>query len=303
MSTQPRAETVGFVGLGTMGGPMAANIIRAGHALVAYDIDKRAVEQMIALGAQAGAGSADVARRASIVVSMVTTTAQAEEVIVGSGGFIDTAQSGDLVICMSTIDPMALPKMRDKLLAKGIAMIDAPVTGMDKGARERTLKAFVGGAAEAFAKAKPVLETMCSAVIHMGDIGSGTAMKLINSMLFQVTRVVATEALVLGAKAGLDPKQLVEVLSGTTANSGALQYAAPRILARDFNGGVQMDITCKDIELQSAFAKSLHVPLFMVNIAQQVYEMARASGFGSEDPAAIVKVYEQYTGVPVVARD
>jgi 3-hydroxyisobutyrate dehydrogenase len=302
MCTQSRDKTVGFVGLGMMGGPMAANIVKKGHALVAYDIDKRKVQDIVALGGHAGSSPSDVARRARIVVSMVDTTAQAEEVIVGPGGFIETAQSGDVIISMSTIDPMALRRMHERLGAKGVGLIDAPVSGLEKGAKEGTLRAFVGGDADVLDKARPVLETMASEIIHFGPIGNGTAMKLVNNMLFQVGRILIAEALVLGAKAGLDPKQMVEVIGKSTGNSAAFQYSAPRILARDF-GGIRMDITYKDIELQTSLAKSLKVPMFMANVAQQVYQMARAAGMGNEDGTAVVMLYEQFTGVPVAPRD
>jgi 3-hydroxyisobutyrate dehydrogenase-like beta-hydroxyacid dehydrogenase len=302
MSSQPREKTVGIVGLGMMGAPMAENIVKKGHPLVAYDIDKRKVDHIVSLGAQSASGPADVARRARIVVSMVDTTAQAEEVIVGEGGFIETAQPGDVIVSMSTIDPMALQRMQEKLAAKGLDIIDSPVTGMEKGAKEGTLKAYVGGKAEALERARPVLEAMTSEILHLGAIGNGTVMKLVNNMLFQVNRILIAEALVLGAKAGLDPKQMVEVIGKTTGNSVAFQYSAPRILARNFDG-IRMDITYKDIELQIQLAKSLKVPMFIANVAQQVYQMARAAGLSDEDGTAVVKIYEQYTGVPVAARE
>jgi 3-hydroxyisobutyrate dehydrogenase len=235
------------------------------------------------------------------MISMVDTTAQAEEVIVGPGGFIEGAQPGDVIISMSTIDPIALRKMQEKLTPKGVELLDAPVTGMEKGAKEGTLKAYVGGKAEALEKARPALQSMTSEILHLGELGNGIAMKLVNNMLFQVNRILIAEALALGAKVGLDPKQMVEVISNTTGNSVAFQYSAPRIVARNFDG-IRMDITYKDIELQSQLAKSVKMPMFMANAAQQVYQMARAAGLGSEDGTAVVKIYEQFTGVPVAAR-
>ena len=296
MSNTSRDSTVGFVGLGDMGAPMAANILKAGHPLVAYDIQPAKNERIAALGAQVASGPADVARRARTVISMVDTTAQAEEVIVGPGGFIETAQSGDLVISMSTIDPMALRRMHEKLAATGIALIDAPVSGMDKGAKDGTLKAFVGGDSAVLERARPVLRAVASDITHVGAIGQGCAMKMINNMLAQINRIVIAEALVLGATAGLDPKQMVELIGKATGNSAAFQIYAPRMLAHNFAGS-RMDITFKDMELQTSLGKSLKVPLFMANMAQQVCQMGRAAGFGSEDGSAIVKVYEQLAGI------
>jgi 3-hydroxyisobutyrate dehydrogenase-like beta-hydroxyacid dehydrogenase len=303
VSTEDRKNTVGFVGLGMMGAPMAENILKNGYRLVVYDIDAGKVRDLGNLGAQAAAGPADVARRAGILICMVETTAQVEEVILGPGGFIETAQRGDLVISMSTIDMMALRKMHPKLAAKGIDLIDAPVTGMrDKGgAKTASLKCYVGGDAAAVERARPILLTMTSEVTHFGAIGQGIAMKVVNNMLLQVNRIVVAEALALGAKAGLDPQQMIETVSKTTGNSVAFQYTAPRVLARDFDG-IRMDITAKDVELQTALGKSLGMPMIMASAAQQVYQMGKAIGLGDQDGAAIVQVYERWTGVPVVPR-
>jgi len=143
---------------------------------------------------------------------------------------------------------------------------------------------------------------MTSEIIHFGPIGQGTAMKLVNNMLVQVGWIAIAEALVLGAKAGLDPKQMVETIGKATGNSVAFQYAAPRILARDFDG-IRMDISYKDMELQTSLAKSLQVPMFLASVAQQIYQMGRAAGLGSEDGgSAIVKVYEQMAGVSPLSR-
>ncbi len=302
MSAASRDKTIGFVGLGSMGAPMAANVMKAGHSLVAFDIDPSKNKQIAALGAQVASGPAEVARRASTVISMVDTTEQAEDVIMGAGGFIDGVQAGDLVISMSTIDPTALRQMHEKLAAKEIALIDAPVSGMDKGAKDGTLKSFVGGDAAAVERARPLLRTMAAEITHLGPIGQGCAMKLINNMLAQVNRIVVAEALVLGAKAGLDPSKMIELIGRATGNSASFQIYAPRMLAHDFAGS-RMDTTFKDMELQTSLGKSLKVPLFMANMAQQVCQMGRAAGFGGEDGSAIVKVYEQMAGISLTPRE
>jgi 3-hydroxyisobutyrate dehydrogenase-like beta-hydroxyacid dehydrogenase len=298
MSTQSRNETVGFIGLGMMGLPMAANIVKKGHALVVYDIQTQKVNEMCELGARAASGPADVARQASVVVSMVDTTAQAEEVILGPGGLIEGAHAGDLIISMSTIDPVMLRATHAKLADRGVGFVDAPVSGMQKGAIAGKLKAYVGGTPDDLEKARPVLETMTAEIHRFGSIGQGTTMKLINNLLCQVGWVVASEALVLGTKAGLDPRQMVEALLKATGNSVALEYLAPRVLERNFDG-IRLDIIFKDIELQTQLAKSLKTPMLMTTVAQQVFEMARAAGLGDEDGVAVVKVYEQMAGVIV----
>jgi 3-hydroxyisobutyrate dehydrogenase-like beta-hydroxyacid dehydrogenase len=302
MSSEQRETTVGFVGLGSMGAPMAANLLKAGRRMVVYDINPAAVARAVGLGARAASSAAEVARDASTVISMVDTTAQATEVMVGPDGFIKTAQRGDLVISMSTIDPMALRQMQEELAGKGVDLIDSAVSGMDKAAKDATLKAFVGGDAAALERARPLLQVMAADITHIGGIGQGAAMKLINNMLFQVARITIAEALVVGTKAGISPKQLFAVISKATGNSVAFQAAGSRMLDRNFIGS-RLDSTFKDMELQTQLGKSLQVPMFMANMAQQVCEMGRAAGFGSEDGAAIVKVYEQLAHVTVESSD
>jgi 3-hydroxyisobutyrate dehydrogenase-like beta-hydroxyacid dehydrogenase len=301
LSGENREKNVGFVGLGMMGGAMAANVLKAGHQLVAFDIDRTKTDHFASLGAQIASSPADVARRAHIVISMVDTTAQAEEVIVGPGGFIEGAKAGDVVVSMSTIDPMALKRMHQTLAAKGIDLIDAPVAGYDEGARRGTLKAYVGGEESALEKCRPVLKSMTSEIRHLGSIGQGTIMKLVNNMLAQAGRILVVEALVMGAKAGLDPQTMVDVISKSSGNSDVFQYTAPRVISRNFEGP-RMDITYKDLELETQVAKSLQVPMFMANVAQQVYQMGRAAGLGSEETSAIVKVYEQLTGASLARK-
>jgi 3-hydroxyisobutyrate dehydrogenase-like beta-hydroxyacid dehydrogenase len=298
VNQQTREKTVAFVGLGMMGGPMAENLLKKGHPLVVYDIDKTKVRRFVEQGALASTSPADAARQAGIVVCMVDTTAQAEDVIAGPDGFIQTVQSGDVIISMSTIDLMALRRLHPKLLARGVELLDSPVTGMEKGAKEGTLNAYVGGDAAALEKVRPVLQSMATKITHFGALGQGLAMKLINNMLFQVNRVLIIEGLALGAKAGLDPEQMFETISNATGNSVAFQYSAPRILKREFDG-IRMDITYKDVELQTQLAKSLGMPMFMANTALQVYQMARSMGLGDKDGVSVVQMYEQWTGVPV----
>lgn len=301
MTKQAREKTVAFVGLGQMGGPMAENLLKKGHPLVIYDIDQRKVARFVENGAQAATGPADAARRASILISMVDTTAQAEEVIAGPDGFIQAAQAGDVIISMGTIDLMVLRRLHPKLKEMGIDLLDSPVTGMEKGAKDGTLNAYVGGEAQALEKVLPVLQSMATKITHFGAIGQGLAMKLINNMLFQVNRVLIMEGLALGAKAGLDPQQMFETISGTTGNSNAFQHCAPRILKREFDG-IRMDITYKDVELQTQLAKSLGMPMFMANAALQVYQMARARGWGDKEAVSAIQLYEEWTGARVEGR-
>jgi 3-hydroxyisobutyrate dehydrogenase len=293
------AAKTGFVGLGAMGEPMARNLLKAGFPLVVHDIDARKVQSLSEAGAEVAATPQAVARETTRSICMVETTAQAEQVIAGAAGFAQGAARGHTVICMSTIDPFGLRRMGEELAARGIALLDAPVSGGTTGAAAATLSVIVGGPKEIFAACEELFRAMGQNVFHVGALGNGLAMKLLNNMLLQVTTVAVAEAMVLGTKAGLDPRQIEEVVSVSTGHSQAFERSAPRMIARDFSPSGTTDISFKDQELETAFAKALGVPLLLANVTQQVYQMARTAGYGKEDGSAIVKVLERLAGVTV----
>ena len=302
MSGTARADAVGFVGMGVMGSGMAANVLKNGFSLVGYDIDPARNEQMAAKGAVIADGPAAVARAAAKCVCMVETTAQAEAVILGPGGMVEGLEKGDIVLCMSTIDPLVAIRIHDTLAEKGIAMIDAPISGGEPRAISGELSALVGGATETVEACRPVLEAMSSNIYHMGGIGKGLAMKLVNNMLTQTTNILIAEALVFGAKAGLDPQAMFDVVSTSTGNSTTFQARAPRMISGDFSPGGTMDISYKDQELETGYAKALGAPVFLASVSQQVYQMGRAAGLNKKDGSSIVTLYEKMAGVQLGPR-
>ena len=296
------AETIGFIGVGAMGGGMARNLLKAGYALVVNDIDNAKVEVMVAAGAKAAATPADVARQSVRTITMVETTAQTEEVILGNNGIITGAARGHVVAMMSTIDPNAAKRICDRSHDAGIAMLDAPVSGGSARAASGELSVIAGGEAAVFESCGPMFKAMSTNQFHVGGIGQGLALKLVNNLLIQVNTVAIAEAFVMGAKAGLDPQVMYDVIKVSTGASFALDYRVPRMIAGDFKPGGTVDISYKDQELETAFAKSLGVPLLLANVSQQVYQMARAQGLAKEDGASIVKVYERMAGVKLGPR-
>jgi 3-hydroxyisobutyrate dehydrogenase-like beta-hydroxyacid dehydrogenase len=293
------AGKVGFIGLGAMGGPMALNLAKAGFALVVHDIDAAKTEPLKAKGAEVAGSAEAVAATVDRTIVIVETTEQAESVIGGAQGIIRGAKPGHIVLCMSTIDPFAARNIADRLAAMDIAMLDAPVSGGTGRAQSGELSVIAGGTAEVFAKCKDLFEVMGSRSFHVGPLGSGLAMKLVNNMLVQVNTVAVAEALVLGVKAGLDPQTIYEVVRVSTGASAAWELRVPRILKGDFAPGGTIDISYKDQELETAFAKRLGVPLLLANLTQQVYQMARAQRLNKQDGAAIVKIFERMAGVTV----
>ena len=290
---------VGFIGLGAMGGPMALNLVKHGFLLVVHDLDPAKAERLRAAGAAVAESADAVAAAAGRTICMVETTAQAEAVIAGEHGIIQRAQPGHIVACMSTIDPLAARRLGEKLAARGIAMVDAPVSGGTERAASGELSIICGGPADTVKACDDLFRAMGKNVFHMGGLGQGLAMKLVNNMLVQVNTVAVAEAMVLGVKAGLDPQAIYDVVRASTGNSFAFEMRVPRILKRNFAPGGTIDISFKDQELETQFAKQLGVPVLLANVSQQVYQMARAAGLNKEDGAAVVKVFEQLAGVTV----
>ena len=295
--------TVGFIGLGAMGGPMALNLVKHGFSLVVHDIDPAKGALWRTRGAKLAGSAEEVAAQVERTICMVETTAQAEAVIAGEHGIIRGARPRYVVACMSTIDPLAARRLAEQLAARGIAMLDAPVSGGTERAASGELSIIVGGAAETVAACQDLFRAMGAKVFHVGGLGQGLAMKLVNNMLVQVNTVAVAEALVLGVKAGLDPQTIYEVVRASTGNSFAFEMRVPRILKRDFSPGGTVDISFKDQELETAFAKQLGVPMLLANVTQQVYQMARAAGLNKLDGSAIVKVLERLAGVQVGGKD
>jgi 3-hydroxyisobutyrate dehydrogenase len=290
---------VGFIGLGNMGRPMALNLIKHGFGLVVHDIDPAKVAPLQGQGVKVEHAPDRVAAAVERTIVMVETTAQAEAVIAGDAGILRAARSGNIVACMSTIDPFTARRLAEQLAARGVAMLDAPVSGGTTRAASGELSVIVGGPQATFEACRDLFQAMGKNIFHVGGPGQGLAMKLVNNMLIQVNRVAVAEALVMGVKAGLDPQKIYEVIRVSTGTSHAFETGVPKILARDFTPGGTVDITFKDQELETAFAKQLGVPLLLANVTQQLYQMARAAGLNKEDGLAVIKVLEKLAGVKV----
>jgi 3-hydroxyisobutyrate dehydrogenase len=292
------STAVGFIGLGNMGRPMALNLIARGFSLVVHDIDSAKAAVLPERGASVADSPEAVAAAGGRTICMVETTAQAADVIAGERSILHGARPGHIVVCMSTIDPVVARRLGDQLAPRGIALLDAPVSGGTARAITGELSIMAGGASETFEACRDLFEAMGTRLFHVGALGQGLAMKLVNNMLVQVNTVAVAEALVMGVKAGLDPRTIYEVVRQSTGASVAFEHV-PRMLARDFSPSGTVDVYFKDQELETAFAKQLGVPVLLANVSQQVYQMARAAGYAKEDGIAIVKVLERLAGVHV----
>jgi 3-hydroxyisobutyrate dehydrogenase len=278
---------------------MALNLAKHGFSLVVHDIDPAKLDPLRDRGASVATSPDQVAQASDRTICMVETTQQAESVIAGERGILDGARSGHIVVCMSTIDPFAAKRLAGRLAGRSVAMLDAPVSGGTVRAASGELSIIAGGPRETFEACRDLFTAMGKNIFHVGGIGQGLAMKLVNNMLIQVNTVAVCEALVLGVKAGLDPQTIYDVVRVSTGTSHAFESRVPKILARDFAPGGTVDISFKDQELETAFAKQLGVPVLLANVTQQVYQMARAAGLNKLDGSAVIRVLEKLAGVQV----
>lgn len=290
---------VGFVGLGIMGQPMVRNLIKAGFSLVVHSRTRAAVDAMVALGATAAASRAEVARATEIVITMVPDSSDVETVACGPGGVLEGAHPGLIVADMSTISPAVTRDLARRAAERGVAWLDAPVSGGELGAIAGTLTIMVGGTDEAFERARPVFAAMGQRVTHIGPTGHGQTAKLCNQILAAVNLLASCEALVLGAKAGLDLGKMHEALSGGAGNSWAFQNLGKKILNRDFAPAFKVRLQQKDLRLVSETARELQVPIAGTEIVQQLLRSLEAHGAGDDGTQKLVTVLEKLANTTV----
>jgi 3-hydroxyisobutyrate dehydrogenase len=286
-----------------MGNLFSQNLIKAGLQIVVMDVNKAAYENLIGLGAEAAYSPAEVGERTELIITSLPKNEIVQEVITGKEGILQGAKPGNILIDMSTTFPLTTRWLGKEASKKGVNFLDAPVSGGPKGAREGTLAIMVGGERNVFEKARPVLEKIGSRVFYVGELGAGQSLKLVNNLIYNLNRLAMAEGLALGVKAGIDPKTMVDVIGASTGNSFALQYLAQDILRGNFEGRESsLKLACKTLRLISELADELNAPLFLTNLAKQIYNMAKAKGFEDESPSSVIKLYEEILGVRVRSR-
>jgi len=291
---------IGFIGLGTMGRPMARNVLRAGFALAVHDLRPEPVEELVRLGAERRTSPREAARDADAVVTMLPDSPDVEAVLLGPEGVIHGARPGTLVVDMSTIDPATTRRLGAALRARGLRMVDAPVGRTSAHAEAGTLLIMVGGAPEDVAAAEPLLRAMGSDVIHCGPFGAGITMKVVNNFLSCASVALTAECLVLGVKAGLEVETMLRVLTGTAARTAHLELTYPvKALRGDFTPGFMVDLAHKDLGLALRLGAECRVPLAVGAAARELLTAARARGKGRLDFTAVVTVLEELAGVEV----
>jgi len=290
-------KQIAFIGLGNMGLPMVANLIKAGHRVHAADVRSDAVDAAVAQGAVAARSAAEATRQAEVVVTMVPNSPEVEVAYLGSGGVLEGARRGQIAIDMSTIDPATTKKVGARLDGAGVRMLDAPVSGGVPGAVAGTLTIMVGGDPAVFAEARPILGVMGKNVVHVGPLGSGEVAKICNNLLAGVSMVAAAEAFTIGIRAGVDPKILHEVIRTSSGNCWALEHNCPvpglvpkSASNRDFAPGFMTDLMAKDLSLARAAARDLGVPCFTGALAHDLYMLASRHGLGRRDFSSVIQL-------------
>ncbi len=283
--------TIGFIGLGIMGKPMSRNLLKAGYALRVYDVVPAAVVEIEREGAAAGASAGDVAAQSQVVITMLPDSPDVEKCYLGPGGVLEGARPGTILVDMSTISPTMAIRVAQAAAERGCPMLDAPVSGGDVGAQKGTLSIMAGGDGETFAQVEPIFQAMGKPVL-CGASGAGQVVKACNQILVAVTLVGMSEALVLGAKAGVDPEKIVQVLSGGLARCGVLENRGKRVVERDFAPGFRIRLHYKDLNIIREAGRAYGVPLPASALAHELFGAAMAAGRGELDHSGIVTILE-----------
>ena len=287
---------IGFVGLGIMGKPMAKNLLKAGYEVVAYDIVGEALEEVVSEGAESGESPKDVAQKTTLIITMLPDGPDVEKVVLGTNGVLEGAQSGSVIIDMSSISPIVAKNVYSECKKKGIELLDAPVSGGEPGAISGTLAIMVGGSKTVFDKYLPVMEVLGKSVVLAGDIGAGNITKLANQIMVAVNIAGMGEALVLAAKAGVDPSVVFEAVRGGLAGSSVLEAKGPMVLDGNFKPGFRIRLHQKDLNNALITAKELGVTVPLTGLVQQMITSLVNIGNLDNDHSAIVRFIEELSG-------
>lgn len=273
---------------------MVRNLMEAGTDLVVYDRNQAAVDELSGDGAEAAGNAGEVAEKSDVVITMLPDSPHVREVATGEGGVFERMKEGSLFVDMSTISPVVSQEIARLAQEKGIGILDAPVSGGDVGARERTLSIMVGGSEEDFERARPLFEAVGKTVVHVGGPGAGQVVKAANQIVVAITFEAVSEALVLGSKAGVDPAKVLDVLSGGLAANRIMEVRRRNFLEHDFTPGFRVDLHHKDLGIALTAGREYGVPLPVTAILDQMLQALRMKGQGAQDHSALLTVIEDW---------
>ncbi len=285
--------TIGFIGLGIMGKPMARNLLKAGYPLLVHNRSHAAVDELSKEGAQPGASSTEVAARSEVIITMLPDSRDVELVYAGENGVFAGAKAGMLLIDMSSISPVVARKLAGEAQKLGLDMIDAPVSGGEAGAISATLSIMIGGKPPAVERAMPIFQVLGKNIVHIGDPGAGQVTKAANQMVVGTTIAIVSEALVLAAKAGVDPAKVRQALLGGFAQSKILEAHGQKMLERNFKPGFRIRLHEKDMKIALATGSEYGVPLMVTSQVAQMMTAMKSMGNGDLDHSGLVRFVEE----------
>ena len=288
---------VGFVGLGTMGGAMAANAARAGFEVSAWNRTPGRAPELEELGVHLRESAAVVAANSDVVITIVSDTPDVEAVLFGPEGVAEGAAPGTLVVDMSTISPSATRDFAQRLGAEGVGMLDGPVSGGSEGAKKGTLSIFIGGNARDLERARPVLESLGTTITHVGPIGSGQAVKAVNQVILAGTYLGVAEGIVLALKSGLDVEQVVGALSGGAAQSWVLANRSGRMTVNDYPLGFKVSLHRKDLGIALSMARELGASLPVSELCEAIEAVLMRDGHADDDMSAVARSIRGRSGL------
>lgn len=294
---------IGFIGLGTMGGQMARRLVEQGYTVRGYDPSAERAARAKAAGVVLDTSPGRVAAASDFVLSSLPDPAAVRGAYLGEDGVLAGSHAGMVWIDLSTIDPETCREVAAKAAAAKIDCLDAPVSGGPNEAGTGKLVFMVGGAPAVVERARPVLMALGTEIHHVGPLGSGLVVKLVNNVMSMGNMVVAAEAMVLGVKAGMDPRQLFDILSTSGGRSHHFLKRMPNVLAGDFTPNFSIALSKKDVSLALGLAAGLGFPMMVASAVRQVYEAAAAQGLANQDMAAVTRLYEEWAGVEVRGKE
>lgn len=296
-------QRIGFIGIGLMGQPLARRLLEAGYPLTIWNRTAEKAKNLLAAGAKWGNSPKTLAQASDVVITMVTDSRASEEVCCGGNGVLEGAHPGLTLIDMGSIAPEMSRSIAERAKAKGVPMLDAPVTGNPKVASEGKLGIMVGGPKETFEACLPIFEKMGVKVIHVGENGMGTTLKLINNLIMGVAIEAVSEALVLAVKAGIDPQKVVEITSVGGARTGAMEVRGPRMIKRDFTPHFSVNNMYKDLSTALKLAEDVGVSLPATSISREMLRAAKSQGKGDMDSCVVMTVLEAMASTVVKSKD
>jgi len=291
---------IGFIGLGAMGKPMARNLMKAGYALVLLTRTRSKAEDLIQAGGVWADTPKQVAEQSDVVITMLPDSPDVEQVIAGQDGALEGARAGLLIIDMSTISPVVARKLANAAQARGVELLDAPVSGGETGAINATLSIMVGGKVEAFNRALPIFQAMGKTILRIGDSGTGQICKAANQIVTSISVAAVSEALVFAAKAGADPAKVRQALLGGSAYSRSLENHGQRMLDHNFKPGFRLALHRKDLDIVMAAAKEYGVPLAITAAVREMQNACLAAGRGDLDTSSLVILVEELAKVQLL---